>query len=381
MPSTADEQPGVEALSPVACPAGESPAGRALHARALADHIPLSGSIDLTRRCGLACRHCYVADRSVPDAGAASELSTAELLDLLEAITKSGCLFLLMTGGDPLIRPDFATVYRHARELGLVVSVFTNATTLRPEVVEVLAELPPYHVEVSLYGATEPTSLAVTGVPGALARALHGIEALLAAGVTVRLKTMLLRSNAHELPGLQAIALGLGVRFRIDPLVFARLSGDRAPLAERLEADHAVALELGDPDRLAEWRRFHARFGTPPPLDARYECSAGRTLFHVDAEGLLRPCVMVREPAYDLRGGDFATGWRTVIPRLFELKTAAARPCGTCDQRAICGYCPALLDLEGVPGDEAAPFLCALGAARLRIIAGSGACTGMDHEH
>ena len=79
-------------------------------------------------------------------------MNTARVLSVIDEITEAGCLSLLITGGEPLLRHDFSEIYRHAKKSGLLVTVFTNGTLITPAVIELFADLPPQIVEISLYG-------------------------------------------------------------------------------------------------------------------------------------------------------------------------------------------------------------------------------------
>ena len=136
--------------------------------------IPLNGSLAMTHRCQLRCVHCYLGDERYTPPAPAGELPTAFWLDLLDQVAAAGCLNLLVTGGEPLLRPDFAAVYEHAIRRGLLVTVFTNGTLVDERVVDLFAEWPPQLVEVSLYGASAPVYERVTGIPGSHGRCLRG---------------------------------------------------------------------------------------------------------------------------------------------------------------------------------------------------------------
>ena len=94
--------------------------------------IPLSGTLDLTHRCNLRCVHCYVGDSHHVERSA--EMDTGKIFSLLDEICEAGCLYLLITGGDPLLRGDFPAIYRYARSKGLLITVFTNGTLISDEV-------------------------------------------------------------------------------------------------------------------------------------------------------------------------------------------------------------------------------------------------------
>jgi MoaA/NifB/PqqE/SkfB family radical SAM enzyme len=92
--------------------------------------IPVQGMIETTFRCNLSCAHCYVNKKASDVAAQARELSFERLSALIDEIVDAGCLSLVLTGGEPLIRPDFPALYVHAIQRGLMVTVFTNGTLI-----------------------------------------------------------------------------------------------------------------------------------------------------------------------------------------------------------------------------------------------------------
>ena len=330
--------------------------------------IPVAGAFDLTYRCNLRCVHCYAGHWCGQTRAAARELPTATVLDLLAAAAGAGCVSLLLSGGEPLLRDDFVAVYAGARSLGMVVDLFTNATLVRDEHVEVLTAYPASRVEVSIYGATAGTYERVTRVPGSYARALRGIERLQEAGVRVGLKTMILRDNEAEVPAMEQLADRLGVRFRLDALVTPRLDGGREPLAQRVTAERAAELEAMSEKRVQDTLAHVDRERAAASVDRVYRCSAGLMSFHLDPWGVLRPCLTSREPAVSVLERGFVPAWSSVSRQLDALKTADDDLCAGCPSIAFCGYCPALFALETGSVRKPAEYVCALGESRARAL-------------
>jgi len=123
----------------------------AFRARAARTRTPVAVLFELTRRCNLRCVHCYLGDQIAQHRRQAEELSTPAIKEAMAEWVAAGCLTMTLTGGEPLLHPDFAEIYRHARELGLVVTVFTNGTLVTPETVSLFQEFPPRKVEISLW--------------------------------------------------------------------------------------------------------------------------------------------------------------------------------------------------------------------------------------
>lgn len=364
----------------VLCPGDVSESSAFLHGltgKVNDQRVPFSGAIELTERCNLRCAHCYLGSLrgsrvtgAAGDAGPAApgsrraELGTERLLAVLDEAIDAGCLFMMFTGGEPLLRRDLATVYRHVRERGVMVTVFTNGTLVTDEHCALFSELPPSVVEVSLYGATAPTCEAVTGVAGSFERCLEGVERLLDAGVRVGLKTVLLTTNHQELDAMRALAAGYGVPFRFDASVSACFDGDQTPLDLRLPAAQAVAIELADDVRRSQWRKHYERLKAIPAPEGLYGCGAGISTFFLDSRGVMFPCLMARSVSHDLALYDFASGWRDVMPQIRSFEAGGMEECNRCAARGLCDACPGFVALETGAEDGHSDYLCAVGTAR-----------------
>lgn len=334
--------------------------------RAAEGRVPLNGSIAMTNRCNLRCVHCYLGDERSP-ASAFGELDTTFWLSVVDQVAEAGCLNLLITGGEPFLRPDFAEVYTHAKRRGLLVTVFTNGTRLDDALLRLFNELPPWFVEISLYGATRETYDRVTTVPGAFERCLAGVDALVGAGIRVGLKTVILKGNLHEVAPMRAMAQERGVGFRVDPAIFPCHDGDQAPIDLRVPPAEAVAIEMADPIRLQGTTDFYDRMKGLPVDDRLYSCMAGLTTFHVEPAGRLQPCLMVGEHGIDLRREGFAEGWSR-LAAFREIEPPPGYECGACSRRFLCGLCPAQASRETGSPALKADYYCELGRERERAI-------------
>lgn len=341
---------------------------RELSRKAKGERVPISGSLSLTHRCNLRCTHCYLPLRERSGGEAAQELRTAEACALIDEIAGAGCLFFLITGGEPLVRGDFHEIYRHARSRGLLVTIFTNGTMIDRDTVRLFKEYPPRAVEISLYGATAATYEKVTGVGGSYAKCLRGVRLLLDHGIPLKLKSMIMTWNSRELGEMDGMARRLGVPFRIDSALFPRIDGDRSPLALRIPPAEAVAGEVADGERLKEWAAYYARRKGLPSTDKLYTCGAGLTHFHVDPCGYLQPCSMVIHCRRKLSGGDFLAAWRDMMPRFRAKKAGAGYTCNTCEKRIVCGLCPAFFRLESGSEMRRSEYLCRMGQLRFEAL-------------
>ena len=322
--------------------------------------VPLSGSLELTSRCNLKCVHCYLGSQEEQWKKRSQELSTERVIALVDEIADAGCLYLLITGGDPMIHRDFHRVYRHACERGLLVTVFCDGILVDDRILELFREYPPRAVEVSLYGATAATYEAVTRVRGSFARALQGIERLLAAGLPLGLKTVLMTINKHEVVAMRRMARDWGVSFRVDSAIFPCLPvDDGAPLDLRVPPREAVGLEFAeDEGRLDEWvgyldDRKGVEYGS-----GLYRCGAGVNSFHLDPFGYAQPCLMTTQHRHSLEGRSFESLWGRELVQLRSARPRADYACNSCEMHLACTGCPAFNYQENGREDVRSEYVC-----------------------
>jgi radical SAM protein with 4Fe4S-binding SPASM domain len=336
---------------------------QSLHRQVLADRTPLNGTIEVTRRCPLTCAHCYnnlaMGDRQAQLA----ELTTREHQRILDEMAEAGCLWLLYTGGEIFARRDFLDIYTHAKRDGFLITLYTNGILINERIADYLAEWRPFAIEITLYGRTRETYERLTGVPGSYDRCMRGISLVLERSLPLRLKTVAVTVNRHEVWEMQRFAEELGVEFRFDAMMNPRIDCSQSPLAVRLTPEECVAFDLEDSRRVAEWQKFGREFLRPvhPPetSDQLYHCGGGIDSFAINPYGEMSICTLSQQDRFDLRKGTFREGWEAFIRRVRDKKKITRlTKCVSCELKAMCGMCPANGELEN--GDAEAPvdFLC-----------------------
>ena len=314
-----------------------------LHQRVVAQRIPLTGTIEVTRRCPLTCAHCY-NNLPMADQGARrSELTYEEHCRILDEITEAGCLWLLYTGGEILARKDFLDIYTYAKRKGLIITLFTNGTLMSPRVADYLVQWRPFSIEITLYGRTRETYERLTGIPGSYQRCLHGIHLLRERGLPVKLKTVAVTMNKHEIWDMkQFVEEELGLEFKFDAMINPRIDCSQSPLAVRLRPQEIVELDLQDPERLAEWKRFAAQFNGPVHSaghsDEMYHCGGGINSFAIDPQGKMSICVLSHVDTYDLRTGNFREAWESFLLKVRQKKITRPTKC-TAVRSRLCVAC------------------------------------------
>lgn len=328
--------------------------------------IPLQGSWELTYRCNLACTHCWVNIPASDRAARARELAFEEICRITDEIVKAGCLWMLLTGGEVFIRPDFFDIYRYMKRSGLLLTIFSNGTLVTPEVADFLAEYPPNRVEISLYGITPETYEAVTQVP-ALERCLRGIRLLRERGIKIRLKSVVTTANCDEFLAIsEYVRREFGLTFAYDPNInYRKVEGREgsAPALVRVPPEKVVELDLALDAETGGLKNFYER-DQRLVSDYVFNCGAGVNTFHIDPYGRLSTCMMVPSHAHDLRNGSFKEGWGQFFPIVVNRKKTEATRCDSCAIAAACDTCPGWSTLEHGELERPVDYLCEINHLR-----------------
>jgi MoaA/NifB/PqqE/SkfB family radical SAM enzyme len=270
---------------------------RALQRRAGAVRQPASGAFELTDRCNLSCQMCYIRHPANNAARRQKELSASEWLALAQDAVDNGMVFLLLTGGEVFVRPDFFEIYSPLTRMGLILTLFTNGTLVTDRIAERLAEAPPGLTQITIYGATAATYEAVTGVPGSYARCCAGIEALLKQRIPFDLRTTITQQNFGELEAMRQMAHNWGLPFSGAWMLMQRRDGNPSNVDNcRLSAQDCVSLEAADRASADEWIETASR-DLSARSDSIFNCQAGRSMFVANSVGEMNLCVNLSKPA------------------------------------------------------------------------------------
>ena len=333
---------------------------------------------EITARCNFNCRHCYInlppGDREVKK----QELTLGEIDKIVDQAVALGAVWCLITGGEPLLRPDFFDIYLNLKRKGLFLSVFTNAALITREHVRFFKQYPPRDIEVTVYGATRETFEQVTRKPGSFDAFMQGLDLLLEGGIKVRLKTMALRSNLHEHGEIKRFCRERTKEdFRFDPNLNLRHDGDprrnKEIKAERLTPFEIAELEKSDTDRLRFLQEHCQDFIVPDFADITcshlFHCGAGKKNFILGYNGNFRLCSSLCHPdcVYDLKKGSLVDAWKNFVPRVREMKSSRQEfleKCHQCPIINLCMWCAANAHLETGELDVFVDYFCRVAHAR-----------------
>lgn len=315
---------------------------------------------ELTNACNLHCAHCRAlpAENRSPE-----ELTTEEARRLLEQIVQFARPSVVLSGGEPLIRPDWAEIAGYGTSLGLQMLVATNGSLLTREVARKMASVGIKRISVSIDGADAKTHDSLRGVPGAFEAAWEGISNAISAGIEYQINTTVTKRNVDQIPAILNLAIergaaalhvfllvptGCGLEIAdeemISPEEYEHLLGwlyeqsDRAPIGLRATcAPHYV--------RIAH-QRSRVKTGTNPetqhPAKPIRGCLAGSAVCFVSHSGEVFPCGYLPVSAGNVRNESLEKIWRDaeVFKILRDPKNLQGK-CGYCEYKRICMGCRA----------------------------------------
>src|SRR6476659_6112486 len=214
---------------------------------------------ETTKACNLSCKHC----RAVPQRRLSPmELTTRRAFDLIDDIAQVAKPVMVLSGGEPLFRPDLFDIGAYGVESGFRMALATNGTLVNDRVAAKIADAGFSRVAVSLDGARPDTHDRFRGLPGSHALALRGLRNLREEGVSVQINSTIARHNVTELPDLLALALSIGA----DALHLFML----VPVGCGLEIAPAEMLPADEYERVLHWFDDQARSS---PIDLKATCA------------------------------------------------------------------------------------------------------------
>jgi len=307
---------------------------------------------NLTRRCNLACAHCYISAGEWHSGD--DELSTEECLRVIDEILRvNPAPMLILSGGEPLLRSDLDTLAAQATQGGATVVVGTNGLGLSAARIEALMAAGVQGVAVSVESLRPEYHDRFRHGAGALRETLAAIGRLREARLDVVIQTSLTRANAPELEELVAWAESVGaVSFNLYFLVqTGRGAGMEGltPVENEEVLRRLIALEREYRGRIMVRSKCqpaimrHAFEADPesPLLGYSKRCPCGVQYCRITPDGKVTPCPYLPAVAGDLRKSSFGEIWRT--SQLFGLLRGGelGGRCGRCEYREICGGCRA----------------------------------------
>ncbi len=335
--------------------------------------LPLDGSLDLTYRCNNNCLHCWLwLSNSAPQRH--EELSFDEICKLVKDARSMGCQAWTISGGEPMLRPDFSEILNFITLKSVTYKLNTNGTLITPQIAQLLKR--KGEKMVALYGATANVHDRVTRNPGSFEATMRGFSYLKEAGAHFTVQLVPMQANYFQYTRMLELAESLTPHYRVGaPWLWLSSSHchSRNIQIRRQRLDPAEALKLDDTSHSSElaYESDHQILGNEyiskeKPASDDYlfaACIDSRRNFHIDPYGQISFCYYIKDPElrYDLRNGTFQQAWDEFIPSLREKVRGGEeyrKNCGSCDLRSDCRWCAVYGYLEHGRYSAKVEYLC-----------------------
>lgn len=342
--------------------------------KAIQLNLPLSGTFELSPVCNFSCKMCYVrkTQKEVQESPRGI-LTLDDWRRIAHEAKKAGTLYLLLTGGEPLLWPNFWTLYEELVDMGFLVSINTNGSMIDTDAIERFKERPPQKINITLYGANDDTYMRLCGAKQVFSKVDRAIRSLIDNRITVKINCSLTPENACDLDSIVDYAKARGSKLTVATYMFPPIRRDPACFGknERFTPEESARYLLRyferdrDPESYHNYLQSIVDGGVDPPgldegcidpIDGKIRCRAGRSSYWITWDGWMTPCGMMTHPKIDLREYSFAEAWNQLTEAASAVRLSGL--CDKCPNREICHPCAAIAWAETGSFSEVPTYRC-----------------------
>lgn len=336
---------------------------RALNLKCASLGIPVTGTFELTPRCNLNCPMCYVRLNPEEMKPLGRECTKEEWLDIAEQAKEAGLLFILLTGGEPMLRSDFGEIYEGLSKMGFSISINSNGTVLRDELKELFLKYPPAQINITIYGTSREEYGKWCGNPMAFDWFKETVDWFKHTGILVHLNATITPDNYDKWQAFEEYAKKEDLELRMSSYCFPP-TGRGGRQIERLEPEIAGELTVKDllfregtekvKERALELRSplNSCKLDIGDPI----QCMAAKSQFWINWNGTMVPCGMLDKPMVK----PFEIGFQNAWEQLKEManKIRLCPDCTACPDRLSCMNCAAVTYSETGRFDGKPEYVC-----------------------
>lgn len=334
-----------------------------IHSKGADKGLPIAGNFELTAKCNFNCKMCYVHENS-----SEGMLTAEEWVTIGKRAVESGMVFLLLTGGEPFLRPDFKEIYSAFIKMGLLISINTNASLIDDDLFAFLVENPPMRMNISLYAADNAVYKELCGRE-ALDIVKKNIIRLHEAGISVKINSSITPCNVSEIEAIYAFGEEMQIPVTTSTYMYppVRINGKKyGESPARFDAEDAAAylLKCREQYMTVEQLQNHAAFINPDDDlcegdgQENMRCRAGKTAFWITWDGRMLPCGMFPDEGYSVRELGFDAAWKAV--KEYTKGIMMPKECTNCPKKDSCPVCAAACIAETGRSDLRPEYICTM---------------------
>lgn len=350
--------------------------------KAAQNKTPLNGSFEITADCNFACKMCNIHNCSRRHLQE-KNIRFAEWKRLFDEAEEMMLFYVLLTGGEPLVHPEFADIYCDIMSRGMLTILNTNGYLIDTDTMMLFKKYPPARINVSLYGASDRVYQELCGVRDGFSVVSRNIDKLIEAGFSVKINMTVVRSNLGETDGILRFAKERNLEVRPTTYVFntaenciaERLAPEEAARAAvdifcKTHSQKAVLKKRNQMQLLLDTGNRIKQAAMRPGLD----CHAGTSSYWVHCDGKFGFCgmgQMKNEPNVFEVG--LKKAWETAS--VSAANYVFPEKCASCSYRYVCHRCYAMLETDGKPTPESGDtYTCRYYKAYVKELLKKGDC-------
>lgn len=339
--------------------------------------FPITVNLELLPVCNLNCKMCYIRTSwgEMKEQGGLKTVD--EWLEMAKQLKEAGTLFILLTGGEVFLYPEFKQLYIELYRMGFAITINTNATLINENVVEWLSKYPPKCVSISLYGASDDTYAKLCGCKGMFEKVQTAIGLLQKHKIWLECKTILTPLNFSDLEKCWEFCKERNIPYEVSSYSFPPVRKVNAEEYLRFSPEEAADIMVKSNlimfgkskcdevinNKLTKYSEIKKIEGE---VHKGFTCSACNSSCWINWQGKMFPCAMMNN-LYSLPfETSFLEAWEKLKAEADEI--ISSEKCSHCDKREICSVCPAAIYAETGYFDKSSEYHCRMTQCLLELM-------------
>lgn len=336
--------------------------------------MPINVGFELTPYCNFNCKMCYIHDSKLN----CSILRKEHWINFAKQAKDLGILFILLTGGEPLLHPEFKEIYCELKSMGMVLTLNTNASLIDEKMADFFKEDLPRRINISLYGTTNEVYEKVCGIKNGFDKVDKAIHLLKERNVPVKINIIATKLNYDNLDEMYEYCKKNDLTVEANSYLYEPLRKSKGKQQYRLEPSKmAIANIKWDEYRFNEdimkARCIDAyeilkKYKEPTTNDTvNLQCRAGTSSFWICWNGNAIPCVNIPIAQISLLENSMVDAWKQILYETSEIRVS--KKCSECLLRRFCQSCGAIAYHENKKFDDIPTVICETTLEQVKILA------------
>lgn len=328
--------------------------------------IPIAATFELLPLCNMNCDMCYIR-MSKEEMNSIGRIKTAdEWLEIAKELKNLGTMFILLTGGEPLLYPEFKKLYTGLKQLGMIITINTNGTLLTKEIAEFLSLDKPRRINITLYGASNETYSKICHNDRGYDLTLQGIQNCIDNHIDIKLNGTIIKDNLHDLDSIIQLSKDLNLYLKVDTYMYPTIRNNYRIYNKdtRLTPKQAAlaTIKINQLQRTQEEFNDYIHYIIQNyniecnETNRNIPCRAAKSSLWITWNGTMNPCVFLDIPAYKIINNHIQDTWNQLVKEADEIQLPLR--CVQCPKKNICPVCAAAIYCENQSFDQPCDYLC-----------------------